>query len=247
LQPQLQITRLRWTPFKSLALHDAEALELGLTGVADDRRFFLIDKANRIVNGNRFGSLATVRADWDGATLTLRLLDGSICAAEPQRGEVIEVDWELGYRVPAHLIEGPWAGPLEDIVGRPVRVVETLAARPAWSQHPVSLIGRASIDALGGVFGDARRFRMLIEVDGGDPFAEDAWIDHEVRLGGTAVVVPRIACARCAVTTRDPTSGIRDHDALRAMMEVRGVTTLGIYADVKEAGTVRVGDAVVPR
>ena len=36
----------------------------------------------------------------------------------------------------------------------------------------------------------------------------------------------------------------RDLDAVRAMIDVRGVNDLGIYCDVLEAGRIAVGDAV---
>ncbi len=247
VQLGLKIINLAWTPFKSLALRAAEELRIGPHGAIDDRRFFLIDDAGRIVNGTRFGPLTTARANFDGDELSVVLADGSVVAAVPSRGADVRVDWELGYDVAAVEIDGPWADPLGALVGRTVRVVEARPDRPAWSQHPISLLGVASARALGTEFADTRRFRMLIEFDAGAPFVEDTWLDREVALGDEVIIVLRVACARCAVTTRDPQSGIRDHDALRAMKELRGMTTMGMYADVLRPGAVRVGDAVVAR
>jgi uncharacterized protein len=55
---------------------------------------------------------------------------------------------------------------------------------------------------------------------------------------------------RCANTTYDPETGVRDHDTLRAIHEYRGKiegeVCFGVYADVVEPGRVRVGDAVTP-
>jgi uncharacterized protein YcbX len=55
--------------------------------------------------------------------------------------------------------------------------------------------------------------------------------------------------ARCATTTRDPSTGIRDFDTLRAIKDYRGLREgkkidFGVYAKALEPGAVRVGDAV---
>jgi len=57
--------------------------------------------------------------------------------------------------------------------------------------------------------------------------------------------------ARCATTTRDPSTGVRDFDALRAIEAYRGRRDghdidFGVYARVLEPGRVRVGDPVEP-
>jgi len=56
---------------------------------------------------------------------------------------------------------------------------------------------------------------------------------------------------RCAVTTQDPATGVRDHDTLRAIRSVRGDSDdgnlyFGMYAEVEVPGAVGVGDAVTP-
>ena len=84
---------------------------------------------------------------------------------------------------------------------------------------------------------------MGVVLTGGTPFAEDAWIGSDIAIGSTLLAV-RAPCPRCVVTTRDPTTGERDLDAVRAMIDVRGVNDLGIYCDVLEAGRIAVGDAV---
>ena len=55
---------------------------------------------------------------------------------------------------------------------------------------------------------------------------------------------------RCALTTRHPETGERDADTLRWLASYRraddGEVYCGLYADVVEPGTVRVGDTVGP-
>ena len=55
--------------------------------------------------------------------------------------------------------------------------------------------------------------------------------------------------ARCATTTRDPSTGERDLDTLRVIKEYRGLREgnnidFGVYGDVEKPGRVRVGDPV---
>jgi hypothetical protein len=70
-----------------------------------------------------------------------------------------------------------------------------------------------------------------------------------VRIGESVL---RVAdqVPRCVVTTLDPATGIRDFPTLHVIKAYRGVTRkgnvhFGVYADVLEPGTVRVGDALV--
>ncbi len=57
---------------------------------------------------------------------------------------------------------------------------------------------------------------------------------------------------RCVVTTQDPDTGERDLDTLRTLTGYRGEveTTerlpFGVWGEVVEPGTVRLGDAVEP-
>jgi uncharacterized protein YcbX len=56
---------------------------------------------------------------------------------------------------------------------------------------------------------------------------------------------------RCATTTRDPSTGERDFDTLRAIEAYRGrrddkKIDFGVYARVLEPGRVKVGDLVEP-
>jgi hypothetical protein len=91
---------------------------------------------------------------------------------------------------------------------------------------------------------------MTIGIDGVEPHAEDGWIGSRVRVGGAAILV-REHVGRCAVTTRDPDTGIRDLDTLDAIAAYRAdVPTVeplpfGVWCEVVEPGSVAVGDPVV--
>jgi uncharacterized protein YcbX len=175
--------------------------------------------------------------------LTIQLPDGSSVSGETPLGERFEGGFDMGLRIAANVVDGPWTEALSDFAGERVRLARTADGRGGWSGFPVSLIGSASIDALGLGPVDARRFRMMVQVDGEAPFAEDRWIGREVRVGDALVRVVE-PCARCAVTTVDPETGERDVDALRAMIAAKGAADLGVYAEIVEPGEIRVADAV---
>ena len=103
---------------------------------------------------------------------------------------------------------------LSDYAGRELRLARTNHPRPCG--RPRRRVGldrlRESVDELARQAGvdaaDARRFRMLVGVRGGEPHLEDKWVGHDVRIG-KAVVRVHEQVARCAITTKNPDTGER--------------------------------------
>ena len=87
----IRVTGLATTPVKGLRLRPRDELTLGLSGVPDNRCFFLIDDRDRMLNGKQVGALCTVVADYDLATrqLTMRFPDQPHVAGEVRLGESI--------------------------------------------------------------------------------------------------------------------------------------------------------------
>ena len=102
---------------------------------------------------------------------------------------------------------------LSEFFGRPLRIVAPETGVDRGARGAVSIISRASVQHLAAVAGadeiDARRFRMLIEVDGVEPYEEDSWVGREIRIGPARVRVQG-NIGRCLVTSRDPDSGTID-------------------------------------
>jgi uncharacterized protein YcbX len=230
-------------------------LELGLDGVADNRRFVFVDADGRRYGSLRDGRLQLIKAAYADGRLRLELPDGTAVEAAVRLDGPLRTDMydrELDVR----LLVGPWNEPVSEFVGRPLRLAQALAAGNAVDRPdgPVSLVSQASLDELARQAGrevvDARRFRMLVEVDGVGPHEEDEWLGREVRLGEARVrFLDRVD--RCAITTQNPDTGERDLDTLRAIKSYRGLRDgkrldFGIYGDVVEPGRVRVGDPVEP-
>ncbi|MDQ4030251.1 MAG: MOSC domain-containing protein [Actinomycetota bacterium] len=252
------MARVAWlsiAPVKGLALMHPEEIELGPDGVDDNRRFCLVDEDGRRYGALRDGRLQAIHVAWDGRRLELRFPDGAVAAGEVEPGVELATDLyerELHGRV----VEGPWAAALSRYVGRPLRLLE--AEGPTRSvdraRGPVTMLSEASLAELARRAGvervDGRRFRMLIGIDGGAPHEEDEWLGREVRVGD-AVVRPLEQVARCAITTQDPDTGIRDFDTLREIVRYRGLrdgrhADFGVFGEVVRPGRVRVGDLVEP-
>jgi uncharacterized protein YcbX len=249
------LARISTTPVKSLLLHHPEEILLEPFGVACDRRFYLIREDGRLLAGLHHGPLALVRADWDPDPdrLTLTFPDGEVVAGDVRLAEPVLTDF-WGHRVEGHAVEGPWAEALSTFAGRVVRLVKADTPAGGVDAEPVTLVSSESVAELARQAGfesvDARRFRMLLEIEGCEPHEEDTWRGRRVRLG-EAVAEIGGPVPRCATTTRDPATGKRDFDTLREIAAYRGKRDgkkidFGVYAQVLEPGRVRVGDPVEP-
>ena len=254
----IQVSRLSVSPVKGFAVWHPDEVTLGATGVAEDRRFYLVDEDGLRFGALRHGPLVRFSARYDAATdeLVFRLPDGSELAGTVEVGEPIATDF-YGRDVAGHVVRGPWAEAVSEDVGLPVRLVR--ADRPGdgvdrGNGGGVTLLSDASVEELARCSGepvDARRFRMLIAVTGTEPHEEDSWIGGEVEVGEARLRVNGHV-GRCAITTQSPETGLRDFDSLRAIKEYRGQNPatreidFGVYGQVVQPGRARVGDAVIP-
>ena len=254
----IQVSRLSVTPVKGFAVWHPDDVALSETGVAEDRRFYLVDEDGLRFGALRHGLLVRFSARYDAATdeLVVRLPDDSELAGTVEIGEAVTTDF-YGRDVAGHVVRGPWAEAVSAGVGRTVRLVR--ADRPGdgvdrGNGGGVTLLSDASVAELSARSGepvDARRFRMLIAMSGTEPHEEDTWIGGEVEIGDARVRVNGHV-GRCAITTQSPVTGIRDFDSLRAIKDYRGQNAetreidFGVYGQVVRPGRVRVGDFVRP-
>jgi len=245
------VARLNVAPVRSLALESRTDIQLEPAGVAEDRRFYLVDEAGRLVDGLVAGPIVQVAARTDPEATFLRLTfpDGAVVEDEVRLGKPIETPI-YSRTAKGHVLDGPWAAALEGIVGRPVRVVRCDQVGGTRTGHPATLVTDGSLAELGRRLGtpavDARRFRMLIELDGGTPHEEDSWVGGRVGVG-EAILRISAPVPRCAMTTHHPETGLRDLDTLRAIREYRGLAEakhilFGVWGEVERPGTIQVGD-----
>lgn len=248
-----RVARLSIAPVRSLALEHPDEIDLTEVGVVEDRRFYLIDDRDRLIDRTVIGELARIAAHTDADATRLRLTfpDGNVLDEEVRLGEAVETPVYDRSAV-GHVVAGPWSEPLSAFAGRRLRLVR--CDRPAGTRagSHASLVSDGSLRELARQAGveavDARRFRMLIELEGAGPHEEDTWIGHRVAVGGAILAVTK-PDARCVITTQDPDTGKRDLDTLRTIIGYRGLrdgkkVDFGVLAEVDQPGRVRVGDEV---
>jgi uncharacterized protein len=250
------VSRLAIAPVKGLALLHPDQVVIEPTGVPENRRFFMVDERGKLWSGGRNGPLFHVRAECnrDGDRLTLCFPDGRVLDEPAEVAEpTVTAFW--GRPVRGRFVAGPFSAALSQELGKPVRLVRADDPGGGFDEAPVSLLSEASLEQLARESGrelvDGRRFRMLIHVVGTRPHEEDGWIGHRVRIGETVIRVTK-QDPRCVMTTRNPDTGVRDFDTLKAIKSYRGLREgknidFGVYADVEQPGRVRVGDAVEPQ
>jgi uncharacterized protein len=249
------VTGLAITAVKGTKLHLVDSVELEPMGARGDRRFFLIDDQNRMVNSKQLVELQKVDAyfDADGDRLTLVFGDGvRVSALVPSDGQQVAARFYSG-TMPGQLVDGPFSDAISDHVGRPVRLVSAASAVDRPVQGAASLYSKASLERLATEADvaevDARRFRMLIEIDGIEAHAEDRWVGRSVRVG-EAVIHFEGHVGRCLITTRDPDTAEVNLPTLDILREYRNfeATTeplsFGIYGRVVVPGQIKIGDRV---
>ena len=254
------VSGLSITPVKATRLRSVAEVGLTRFGVPLNRRFYLIDGRDRMLNAKHVGELCQVVADYDGTTrrLALAFPGGEVAEGVVSVGDSVRTRF-YSRDVTGRLVDGPWSAALSGFVGFDVRLVEAPAEGGAvdrGTRGTVSLVSRASLARLASEGGesdvDARRFRMLIEVDGVTAHAEDEWVGRRVRIGD-ALIAFRGHVGRCLITSRDPESGAIDLPTLdilggyRRDVETTEPLPFGVYGEVLEEGTVRVGDTVSPQ
>ena len=212
------------TPVKATRLHRVDAVELGELGAVGNRRFFLVDERDRMVNSKMIGELQTVVASVDGEQLRFSFPDGRTVESTIELGEPPTEVRFFSASTQARPLLGPLSDALSDHVGRRLRVMEGVPAVDRGRQGGASLISQASLGRLAEVAGedvvDPRRFRMLIEVGGVAPHEEDGWVGRTVRIGDAAVRFHGHV-GRCLITSRDPDTGAVDLPTLDVLGEYR--------------------------
>jgi uncharacterized protein YcbX len=248
------VARFSIAPVRSLGLEHPDEIDVTERGVVEDRRFFLADDTNRLIDRIIIGRLVQISAHTDPGATMLRMTfpDGQVIEDDVRLGEPIETPIH-GRTGVGHVVDGPWAAALSAFTGRTIRLIR--CDRPGGTRvgNPTSLISDGSLRRLTDQFGlhalDSRRFRMLIELTGAAAHEEDTWIGGRIAVGDAILRVTK-PVARCAITTQHPDTGARDLDTLRTIIDYRGLrdgkhVDFGILADVERPGRIRLGDEVV--
>ena len=260
----LRVSRLSIAPVRALGLQHPTSIDVNFSGVLEDRRFYLIDAHGHILDRLRAGRLVQVSSETNpaGTWLRMRFPDGRVIEGDVVLDEPVKTHI-YGREAYGRVVGGPWAAALQPFAhDRPLLLVR--CDRPGGTRikdgetqvrNAVSLVTDGSLAELarhlrvGSV--DARRFRMLIEVEGAGPHEEDTWIGGRVAIGSAVLEITK-PDARCAITTQDPDTGERDLDTLRTILGYRGFRAgndekridFGVLGEVAMPGSIAVGDEV---
>ncbi|WMS45015.1 MOSC domain-containing protein [Acuticoccus sp. MNP-M23] len=112
--------------------------------------------------------------------------------------------------------------------------------------NAISLINLASVAALGAAASaevDPVRFRGNVVFDGWPAWSELELEGREIGIGPARLKV-LLRTKRCAATTVNPDTAVRDIPVPRILSKTFGHPDMGIYAEVLEGGTIRQGDAI---
>ena len=236
-----------------MALDQRTSVSVGLAGIAEDRRFHLIDGGGRLLTQRQRPQLAMVTSRFEPSSeqLTLSFPGGDGITGTVELGETVSTAiW--GRPVPGKVVNGDWNGALSSFCGGPVRLIKTDDVGLSFDEYPLSLLSQSSIDLMGQLTKgakdfEARRFRRNFLLDGCSPHEEDSWLGKVVAMGPEVrlrVVAPD---PRCAITTIDPATGQRDFDTPRFLLAYRPAARapyFGVYAEVETPGAVSIGDVM---
>lgn len=262
------LKRISTTVVKGTFLDHPESLEVGPHGHARDRLFYFVDARGVMLSSKRYGPLVQIHSEYDDAAeiLTMRYPSGDVVAAKiVLTDERVDTNF-WGRPVPSTVVDGPFAAAASEYIGKPVRMVRADVPGSATDLHPVTVVATATLDHFAKCF-DAPaehwrdRFRMLFELDGLEPFEEEAWTGRTLQVGQLAITIEG-PVPRCLVTRQNPRTGMKDFDTLKSLRvfrtqpmgtrldpgpdsEVYGGFLLGMYATVTRPATVHVGDQVL--
>lgn len=225
MQPHL--LRITIYPIKSLDGQDVdEAVVLAGGGLAHDREYCLTDAEGRLHNGKRSGDvLLAIRSEVDLALGVVRLKHcGESVSFHLERERPVLERW-FGERLgEAIAVRRNGTGGFPDDEESPgPTVISTATLREVASWFP----GMEEDEA-------RRRFRANLEIGGVPPFWEDQLFDAEgaavrFRIGDVELegVNP---CARCAVPSRDPRTGVIHESAFARIFAARRAKALPEWA-----------------
>ncbi|MFC9394743.1 MOSC domain-containing protein [Streptomyces sp. NPDC057027] len=256
---------------RALARTEAEVQPWGL---AADRRWTVVDAANKVVTQRRHPRMALATAEpLPGGGVSLSApghptLEVEVPAPPPVTPTVtVEIFDKHVEAVPAGPAAAAWLSAYLESDVRLVHMDAPEHRRPVDPDYalpgetvsfadgyPLLVTTTASLDALNSLIAQGdhadegplpmNRFRPNLVIEGTAPWAEDGW--KRLAVGEVTFRVAR-PCGRCVVTTTDQLTAERGKEPLRTLARHRtsdGRVNFGQNLVPEHTGTVRVGDAV---
>ncbi len=262
----MHIASLHIHSLKSAAVLDVDALDIVARGPVGDRRWMVVDAANRFMTARAEARLVLIRALPRGDGLLLSTPGRTPLEVSAPAGTLRIPVRVWNDEVDAAVADNEAHAWLSEFLDRPVRLVRMdagshRAVDPAYGAngdevsfadgYPLLVISQSALDALNARLARPvamTRFRPNIVVAGATAHAEDGW--RRVRIGSLEFDAVK-ACARCVFTTIDPATGERDPareplatlGTYRRAVEGDGIL-FGMNLIARGTGVVRRGDTV---
>lgn len=237
-------------------------VEVERDGIRHDRAFALVEADDRFVSSDQHSKFIPLKFTFNAQEDSLRLefADGR-CVDGPAgpSDHAFGIDHAGIRTIEVSEVAGPWQEVLSEHAGRSIRLVRCLSTGGSIDVLPVTLLTTGSLRRLSREVGtpvDATRFRAGFVIDNKVEHEEDDWDGRTLRIG-TALLKVRTAVPRCAITGFNPASGLRDQEVMKSLIRYRDKAKLpdgmlpdyatpgfATYAEVVEAGKVRLGDSV---
>lgn len=246
-------------PVKSLAGISLETSMVDDRGLRYDRRLMLVDSEGMFITQRKYPKLTLLSTQLEGGMLTISDgMDTSIEMDLGQQGDAIEVQvWKD--RVKGSKLSNEYDAFFSDYLETEVMLVSMtdfshrLASNGQGQVsfadgYPHLLISEASLAALNERLDTPvgmNRFRPNIVLEGLDAHEEDRLQNIEIGTAALSVTTP---CARCVMTTIDPTSGEPGGEPLKTLSGYRQTgnkVNFGVNAITIRQGELSVGDKVL--
>jgi hypothetical protein len=228
-----RITALWRYPVKSMRGEAVQSLAIDARGAIGDRYFALKDSEGKLGSGKtskRFrqieGLLGFTAATENGIVI-VRFPDGrAMRADDPMLGAVLTAacGMEIG-------VESEDQDQLMHRDSAPLHLLTE--ASIAWLRTRLPTVAI-----------DARRFRPNIVIAGAATgLAEQEWLGRDIAIGDALIVRAARPTVRCVMTTQ-PQAELGAAPEILRRLAADNAASLGIYAEIRQPGTVQVGDAL---
>ncbi|MEW9550046.1 MOSC domain-containing protein [Nonomuraea sp. NPDC050783] len=267
----VELAEIRKYPVKSVSGHAVDSAVMEPWGLAEDRRWAVVnDQGDVHWLGENPRLLSVVATVTDEGGLLINAPGMPPLKVQPATGERVPITFaEVDDVVLANPEAHAW---FTRLLGKPARLVwlddPNRCAVPAShgglpgdvvslaGDAPVLLTSRSSLRRLDQWILDGAterredppapldmaRFRPSLVIDGAPPYAEDGW--REIRIGPITFRVSEL-CDRCAVTTYDPVTFQKGKEPLRTLARHRrwnGRTWFGVRLIPRSRGELHLGD-----
>lgn len=262
-------------PVKSMLGERLEEVLLTTSGVIGDRAWALRDtRTARIASAKKYPILLSFRAHYDvqptadePGSVVIEMPDGRVAPPEdPETSEQISRILQIPVRLESKARELERTSIVRETVFGDVPVSKF---KPEWTPETMPdffQLKQGSFFEIGSIFIltsgsikhlracqggtaliDQRRFRPNIYVEsnaGIDGFVEDAWIGGTLKIGESASLDDFAGTVWCVTSTLPQEELPRDLSILRTIARDHN-GCLGVYANVRSNGTIRVGQPIV--